>query len=158
MTVATGPSHREALPSAPQRPVIDTNLQGVRSHCVLVGQLRKLRSRYIDFLIVCLRYPVEDKVTVAGILERICGDRVAVRIGSREQRGGRNCHKPGIQRHIRSRHNWRAFDRDLRRRSDVGRSVVHGPCGRAQWMTSGRGIGAGILVGDLAQERIIGRN
>ena len=36
----------------------------------LVGQLRQLRRRYIDFLIVRFRYAVENKVTGSSVHER----------------------------------------------------------------------------------------
>ena len=84
ITVTPGPVTVKLCHELHMRSVIDANLNRVRSDGVLIAQLRELRRRYVDFLIVGLRDPVEHEVTVAGILERICGDRVAIGIGSRE--------------------------------------------------------------------------
>src|SRR5258708_3488677 len=77
--------YSEALPCAPQCSVVDANLKRVRSASALIDQLVKLRRRHIDFLIIPLRYAVQNKVTVVSVLERVIGDSVTVGIGSREQ-------------------------------------------------------------------------
>ncbi len=80
-------SHREARPTAPQDPVIDTDLNCInRSQHTLIGQLRELGGRNIDFLVVRLSDPVEEKMAGAGIHECIGRDRIAVRVRGREQR------------------------------------------------------------------------
>ena len=73
---------------------------------------------------------------VAGILERICGDRVAVRVRGREQRGGRKIRQTRAQRYVRSRYYGRAINCDLRRCTKVARSVIDGPSNGAQRMAS----------------------
>ena len=149
--------NRKALPGTPRRSVIEVNLQRVHASGGLVSQLRKLRGRNIDLLVVRLRDPVENEVTVARVHEGVRGDRIAVGIGSREQRRGRNRCGVGAQNHIRNRCNGRAVDLDLRRGTKITGAVVDAPSDSAHGMASGRGIRAGVLVGDLAQQRIVDR-
>ena len=71
--------HLKAVrPGAPLRAVVGPYPQRIRARAGLVGNLRKLRRRHVDFLVVPLHHAIDKEVSASrtGIPERVLSDRV----------------------------------------------------------------------------------